>query len=91
MGGTLSETGLLRLSILMAKSRFAGKNGYVYVIETNNYININATYCDLANYTEQMEFSISGGISASEVVGACQKTGGVLSDVFIPNPNYGGK
>ena len=71
-------------------NEFAGKNGYVYVIETDNYIDINSTYGDLAYYPEQMEFTIPGGINASEVVGAYQKTGGVLSDVFIPNPNYGG-
>ena len=69
---------------------FAGKNGYVYVIETDNYININETYGNMARYPEQVEFTIPGGINASEVVGAYELKGGNIVGDFIPNPNYGG-
>ena len=41
-------------------NQFAKRNGYVYVIDTNNYIDINKTYGNMANYPEQMEFSIPG-------------------------------
>lgn len=30
---------------------FAGKNGYVYVIETDNYVDINSTYGAKAYYS----------------------------------------
>ncbi|MBQ7067236.1 MAG: hypothetical protein IJN92_10495, partial [Lachnospiraceae bacterium] len=72
-------------------TQFAGKNGYVYVIDTDNYIDINKTYGDLVDYVEQMEFSIPGGINPNEIVGAYKKQNGILVGDFIPNPNYGGK
>jgi len=55
---------------------FCGKNGYVYVIQTDNYVDINATYGAGAYFPEQMEFSIPGGIKQSEIVGAYKKQGG---------------
>lgn len=70
--------------------QFAGKNGYVYVIETDNYVDINATYGDMANYPEQLEFSIPGGIKPNEVVGTYKMQSGNIVGDFIPNPNYGG-
>lgn len=69
---------------------FAGKNGYVYVIQTNNYVDINSTYGAGAYFPEQMEFSIPGGIKPSEIVGAYKKQGGKIVGDFIPNPNFGG-
>ena len=44
----------------------------------------------MANYPEQHEFAIPGGVKSSEVVGAYPKQGGVISEDLIPNPNYGG-
>ncbi len=69
---------------------FAGKNGYVYVIQTDNYVDINSTYGAGAYFPEQMEFSIPGGIKPSEIVGAYKKQGGKIIGDFIPNPNFGG-
>lgn len=70
---------------------FEGKNGYVYVIETNNYIDINSTYGTYAIFPEQMEFSVPGGINPSEIIGAYKKQGGVIVGDLIPNPNYRGQ
>lgn len=69
---------------------FAGKNGYVYVIQTDNYVDINSTYGAGAYFPEQMEFSIPGGIKPSEIVGAYKKQGGKIIGDFIHNPNFGG-
>lgn len=69
---------------------FGGKNGYVYVIQTDNYVDINAIYGAGAYFPEQMEFSIPGGIKPSEIVGAYKKQGGKIVGDFIPNPNFGG-
>lgn len=72
-------------------SDFAGKNGYVYVIETNKYVDINSTYGTDAYFPEQMEFSVPGGITPSEIVGAYKKQGGVIVGDLISNPNFGGQ
>ena len=71
-------------------TEFAGKNGYVYVIQTDNYVDINSTYGAGAYFPEQMEFSIPGGIKPSEIVGAYKKQGGKIIGDFIPNSNFGG-
>ena len=71
-------------------TEFAGKNGYVYVIQTDNYVDINSTYGADAYFPEQMEFSIPGGIKPSEIVGVYKKQGGKIIGDFIPNPNFGG-
>ena len=69
---------------------FTGKHGYVYVIETRNYIDINMKYGTSAYYPEQFEYSIPGGISPSEIVGAYPMNNGVIDGSFIPNSNYRG-
>ncbi|MBQ3782108.1 MAG: hypothetical protein II838_01535 [Lachnospiraceae bacterium] len=71
-------------------TEFAGKNGYVYELQTDNYVDINSTYGAGAYFPEQMEFSIPGGIKSSEIVGAYKKQGGEIVGDFIPNPNFGG-
>ena len=71
-------------------SEFAKKNGYIYVIETDNYIDVNSTFGADAKYPEQKEFSIPNGIKPSEVVGAYKKQKGVIVGEFISNPNFGG-
>ena len=78
-------------SDLSVAQSFAGKHGYVYVIETNNYVDINSVYGDAAYYPEQFECSVYGGISPSEVVGAYPMDNGTISGPLIRNPNYGGK
>lgn len=47
---------------------FAGKNGYVYVIETDNYVDINTQYGSSAQFPEQHEFSIPGGIKIQKLL-----------------------
>jgi hypothetical protein len=70
---------------------FAGRNGYVYVIKTNNYVDINSTYGANAYFPEQMEFFIPGGIKPSEILGAYRKQSGVLVKDLISNHNFGGR
>ncbi len=71
---------------------FAKPNGYVYEIETSNYIDVNSTYGEKALFPEQNEFSIPGGIKPSEIKGAWVKKKGQLTGEFIPNPGFkGGK
>ena len=41
---------------IVIATEFAGKNGYVYVIRTNNYVDINSIYGAGAYFPEQMEF-----------------------------------
>ncbi|OOO00697.1 MAG: hypothetical protein ATN35_06010 [Epulopiscium sp. Nele67-Bin004] len=47
---------------------FAGKNGYIYILKTNNYIDINMTYGSNALFPEQFEFAIPGGIKQHEII-----------------------
>jgi len=68
--------------------QFAGKNGYVYVIETDNGIDINKTLGANAPFPEQLEHSIKGGVKPDEVKGAYKMNKGVRSDELISNPNY---
>ena len=75
---------------IVIATEFAGKNGYVYVIRTNNYVDINSIYGAGAYFPEQMEFSIPGGIKPYEIVGAYKKQGGKIIGDFIPNSNFGG-
>ncbi len=72
-------------------TEFAGKNGYVYVIQTDNYVDINSTYGLGTYFPEQMEFSIPGGIRPTEIIGVYKKQSGKIMEDFIPNPNFGGK
>ena len=69
---------------------FAGKNGYVYEIETSNYIDVNKTLGTKSPYPEQMEFSIPGGVSPEQITGAWVMKNGVRTGKFIPNPGYKG-
>ncbi len=69
---------------------FAKPNGYVYEIETSNYIDVNSTLGERALFPEQNEFSIPGGIKPSEVKGAWVKKKGIITGEFIPNPRYKG-
>ena len=68
----------------------SGRRGYLYVIKTDNYVDINATYGSQAYYPEQCEFSIPGGVPSSDIVGAYPTSDHAISGDFIPNPNYGG-
>lgn len=68
-------------------THFAEEGGYVYVIRTKNYIDINAVYGDDVFFPKEMECAVPGGIKSSEVTGAYQKQNGQLG-AFIPNPYY---
>ena len=69
---------------------FAGKNGYVYEIETSNYIDVNKALGSKAPYPEQMEFSIPGGVSPEQIKGAWVMKNGVWTGEFITNPGFKG-
>ena len=71
-------------------TEFAGKNGYVFEMRTNNCIDINGTYGEKILYPEQMEFVVPGGIKPSEIVGAYRVQNGKIVGDMIPNPNFGG-
>lgn len=81
---TTSEKGIAQ--------QFAGKNGYVYEIQTSNYVDVNKILGAKSPFPEQMEFSIPGGVSPSQIKGAWVMKGGKLTGEFIPNPGFmGGK
>ena len=81
---TTSEKGIAQ--------QFAGKNGYLYEIETSNYIDVNSKLGDKSPFPEQKEFSIPGGINPSKIKGAWVLKKGILTGEFIPNPTFkGGK
>ncbi len=71
---------------------FAGKNGYVYEIETSSYVDVNEILGSKSPYPEQMEFAIPGGVSSEQIKGAWVMRNGVRTGEFIPNPQFkGGK
>ena len=67
---------------------FAGKNGFVYEIQTSRGIDVNQTLGAQSPFPEQLEHAIPGGILPSEIVGAYPMKGGVPTGEFIPNPNF---
>jgi RHS repeat-associated protein len=67
---------------------FAGKNGYVYVIDTDRGIDANKALGDKSPFPEQLEHSVPGGVKPEEIKGAYKMKGGKMTDEFIPNPNY---
>lgn len=69
---------------------FAGKNGYVYEIETANYIDVNKSLGTNSPYPEQMEFAIPGGVQPYEIKGAYIMKRGVPTGEYIANPNFKG-
>jgi RHS repeat-associated protein len=79
---TTSEKGIAQ--------QFAGKNGYVYEIETSNYIDVNSTLGARSPFPEQMEFSIPGGVDPSQIKGAWVMKNGVPTGEYIPNPGFKG-
>jgi hypothetical protein len=68
--------------------QFAGKNGYIYVIDTDNAIDVNKTLGSTSPFPEQMEHSIKGGAKPDEIKGAYKMNKGKITDEFIENPNY---
>ena len=70
---------------------FAGRNGYVYDIETKNGIDVNDILGINSPYPEQFEVSVFGGVSASEIRGAWKMEKGKLVGEYIKNPNFRGK
>lgn len=70
---------------------FAGKNGYVYKIQTDRGIDVNKVLGEKSPYPEQSEISIPGSIRSSEIVGAWKVREGKITEDFISNPNFRGK
>lgn len=69
---------------------FAGKNGFVYEIETNKGINVNDSLGDASPFPEQHEVAVPREIPSSDIKGAYPVKGGTMTGEFIPNPNFGG-
>jgi RHS repeat-associated protein len=89
--GNQSDSGYLATS----KDReiaegFAGKNGYVYVINSDRGIDANKTLGASSPFPEQKEVAFPREIKPTEIVGAYPMQGGKPTGEFIPNPNYGG-
>jgi RHS repeat-associated protein len=67
---------------------FAGKNGYVYMIQTENVIDVNEVLGSQSPFPGQFEYSIKGGVRGDEVVGVYKIKNGKMTGEFIPNPNH---
>ncbi len=66
-------------------TEFAGKNGYVYVIDTERGINVNEALGAESRFKEQLEHAVPNGIRPEEVVGAYPMKKGTRSDEMIKN------
>jgi RHS repeat-associated protein len=89
--GNQSDTGYISTSQDKGIAEgFAGKNGYVYEIETNKGINANETLGAASPFPEQKEVSVPRQIPPSDIKGAYPMKGGKPTGEFIPNPNFGG-
>lgn len=69
--------------------QFAGKNGYVYEIESSSYVDIRSFYGNSAPFPEQAEYAIRGAVLPAHVKGAWVIQKGVMTGEFIPNPGFG--
>ena len=67
---------------------FAGKNGYIYVIDTDNGIDVNKVFGENANYYEQFEYSIIGKVNREQIIGAYKLQKYKIVGDMIKNPNY---
>jgi hypothetical protein len=89
VAANLKDSNFVATSIRPAIAKaFAGKNGYVYVIRTNNGIDVNATLGTKSPFPEQFEVAIPGGVANSEAMGAFPMKNGEIAGPFVPNPNY---
>ncbi len=70
--------------------QFAGKNGYVYEIETTNYIDVNKVLGAKSPFPEQIEHAIPGGVNPSQIKGVWVMKNSVPTGEFIPNPGFRG-
>ena len=70
---------------------FAGKNGYVYEIETSRGINVNEVLGADSPHPEQLEISVVDGILGSEVKGAWKVKHGKITGEYTANPNFRGR
>ena len=86
----LSKTHPVVRSVDIAEE-FAGKNGYVYEIETSRGINVNEVLGADSPHPEQLEISVVDGILGSEVKGAWKVKHGKITGEYIANPNFRGR
>ena len=70
---------------------FAGKNGYLYEIETSRGINVSEVLGADSPHPEQLEISVVDGILGSEVKGAWKVKHGKITGEYIANPNFRGR
>ena len=67
---------------------FAGRNGYLYEIDTPNGIDVNKALGSRSPFPEQFEHAIQGGVKGSEIKGSQKLSKGKLVGDYINNPNY---
>lgn len=67
---------------------FAEKNGYVYVIDTDNGVDVNKALGKDAHFPEQFEYSIKGKVEGEQIIGAYKVKNGKTEGDMIKNPNY---
>ena len=65
-----------------------GKNGYIYVVDRDQGLDVLDILGDKYKFPEQFEFSILDGVSSQGTVGAYRMHKGQMIDEFIPNPQY---
>lgn len=75
-------------SFEVAQYSFAGKNGYVYAIQTNRWRDVNAELGDAFWHPWQLEYAIPGPVFTYEIIGAYPLRNHELTGQFIPNPNF---
>lgn len=75
------------ISIDIAEA-FAGRNGFIYEIETDRGIDVNLVLGVASPFPEQQEIAIPNGIFSEEIVEAYPKKAGALTGEFIANPVF---
>jgi RHS repeat-associated protein len=67
---------------------FAGTNGYIYIIYTENSLDVNKVLGDKSPFPEQLEQAVMGNVNGSDVMGAYKIKDGKRTGEFIPNVNF---
>ncbi|QUB43903.1 enterotoxin A family protein [Porphyromonas sp. oral taxon 275] len=64
---------------------FVEKNGYIYVVDRDQGLDVSDMLGDKYKFPEQFEFSILDGVPSQDIVGAYRMHKGKMIDEFIPN------
>lgn len=68
---------------------FVEKNGYIYVVDRDQGLDVSDMLGDKYKFPEQFEFSILDGVPSQDIVGAYRMHKGKMIDEFIPNLHWG--